>query len=271
MKPLVVTYKPFIKYALLENDTSPKLDPYLGRRLSKQTACELTNKSVHREVERPFMTERGLSQEKQTGHLENPIKQLTGWAASQTHGKVPCEGRGVQADLLGSLPSCIDTGERKWWFVEERTSPCPHQLHNYSHWGAWGHKLSIWEVLTHDPIRRTRERLGIWWSVQIPDWPGLINALYRHCVWHLSAFKPKSYRKYIDTAFKVTKIKINRASIYSLYRNNLNWLLEDSLFVFKASSPNSTAADNVHTHSASLIKSWERLLEFVVWIRSLHL
>lgn len=123
MKPLVATYKPFIKYALLENDTSPKLDPYLGRRLSKQTACELTNKSVHREVERPFMTERGLSQEKQTGHLENPIKQLTGWAASQTHGKVPCEGRGVQADLLGSLPSCIDTGERKMVVCRRKDFP----------------------------------------------------------------------------------------------------------------------------------------------------
>lgn len=43
-----------------------------------------------------FLTQRGLSQEKQTGHLENPIKQLTGWTASQTHGKVPREDRRVQ-------------------------------------------------------------------------------------------------------------------------------------------------------------------------------
>ncbi len=107
-------------------------------------------------------THRGLSPEKQTEHLENPINQLTGWAASQTHGRVPEKGRGLQEIYWARCPrASIQDRENDSLRNELPSSTSAAQL---LHWGVWGCKRSIREVLTHEPMCWTRERLEIWWS-----------------------------------------------------------------------------------------------------------
>lgn len=61
------------------------------------------------------MAQKGSPQEKQSGRLENPIKQLTECAASQSHGKVLCESRRAQQIYRAVCPQAS---------LQERENDC---------------------------------------------------------------------------------------------------------------------------------------------------
>jgi len=131
---------------------------------------------------RPSLTERGYSQEKQMRCLENPIKTVQTGHPPRLMAKFPVQAE-ESSRFTGQSALLHRYSREKMMVCGGKDFPCPHQLHNYSHWGVRGRKLSIWEVLTHDPMGCTTERLGIWWSLQIPGSPGLITALFQPRVW----------------------------------------------------------------------------------------
>lgn len=150
---------------------------HTSRQFPRQTACKMTNKVVYKRWEALLWHREVCLERNRRDILRNPIKQLTGWAASQdSMAKFPEEAE-ESGRFTGQSALLHRYRTDKMMVCRGEDFPWPHHLHNYSHWGVWGRKLSIWEVSTHEPVCCTRARLWVWWSVQIPHWPALINAL----------------------------------------------------------------------------------------------
>lgn len=174
--------------------------------------------------ERPFCdTERFVSRGTDGTSWETPLNSSQAGQLPKNQWQSSLKRQKSPADLLGSLPSCIDTGQRKWWSVEERTSP--------GHITCTITPTEEFEVADYPSERYRRMNRRVvpergcesWRSVQIPRCPALINAL---CVRLPLAFFQGAIAS-VSTQDKIKKEWINKASVYSLYRNSSNRLLED--------------------------------------------